>query len=111
MIITVSFITLIVCLTLVLLRLEQRWPRLLRRSCLLCSGIGVVIVAMGVLGLWLFPLTRSSLHLHPQLWSFLIPTYYYLPGVAAVFLALGLLTGTALFCSFCLRRLRGRRRI
>jgi len=110
-IVTVSFITLMVCLTLGLFCLEQRWPRLLRRSCLLFSGIGVVIIAVCALGLWLFPLTRSNLHLHPQLWRFLTPAYCYLPVVAAVFLALGLVTGTALFCDFCLRHLRGRRRI
>jgi hypothetical protein len=96
----VLFIAVAVGITLGLLRVEQRWPQLLRRSCLVFLALGVISFGVFIFELWLHQHTGLYLHLHP----------YLLTLFGLLFFALALLAGVALLCGFCLRQLHERRK-
>jgi hypothetical protein len=78
-----------------LVRVEQRWPRFLRRACRVFLASGVLSLAVFYFQLWLLQRTGFYLRLHPYLLTFF----------SLLFFALALLTGIALLCDSCLRRL------
>jgi|ERR1017187_3250535 hypothetical protein len=96
----VLFVAVTVGITLGLLRVGQRWPHFLRRSCLLFAGLGVLSFGVFMFELWLLQHTGFYLHLHPYLLTFF----------GLFFFALALLAGVALLCGFCLRQLHERRK-
>ena len=101
---TAILIVVTASLTLALLRLEHRWPRFLRRSCLALLILGVLTFAGYASVLVLVQRTGFRLPV-----SLLALLDYGLPFLGLLFFALALLAGVALLCRFCLRQLHERR--